>query len=43
MEINYECDCSRDKIEKVIISLGKKRNSGYNRGRRTGRNSMPFL
>ena len=24
MEINYECDCSRDKIEKVIISLGKK-------------------
>lgn len=24
MDISYQCDCSRDKIERVIISLGKK-------------------
>lgn len=24
IDLNYECDCSREKIEKVIISLGKK-------------------
>lgn len=24
MEINYKCDCSRDRIEKVILSIGKQ-------------------
>ncbi len=42
-ETRFACNCSKERMEKALISIGKKRSGRDDPGWRTNRNELSFL